>query len=56
MVLLLHREDFYERSPRDFIVAKHRNGPTARIAFRATTHGSLTWRSRWRVSYDARTP
>jgi replicative DNA helicase len=36
MVLLLHREDFYEReSPRageaDFIVAKHRNGPTATI-------------------------
>ncbi len=36
MVVLLHREDFYEReSPRageaDFIVAKHRNGPTATI-------------------------
>ena len=34
MVILLHREDAYEReSPRageaDFIVAKHRNGPTA---------------------------
>jgi replicative DNA helicase len=33
MVLLLHREDYYEKeSPRageaDFIVAKHRNGPT----------------------------
>jgi replicative DNA helicase len=36
MVLLLHREDAYEKeSPRageaDFIVAKHRNGPTATI-------------------------
>ncbi|MCL1840132.1 MAG: replicative DNA helicase [Propionibacteriaceae bacterium] len=36
MVILLHREDAYERdSPRageaDFIVAKHRNGPTATI-------------------------
>ncbi len=36
MVVLLHREDAYEReSPRageaDFIVAKHRNGPTANI-------------------------
>ena len=34
MVILLHREDAYEReSPRageaDLIVAKHRNGPTA---------------------------
>ncbi|WP_234994331.1 replicative DNA helicase [Kytococcus aerolatus] len=36
MVILLHREDAYEKeSPRageaDFIVAKHRNGPTATI-------------------------
>ncbi|CUW06497.1 replicative DNA helicase [Propionibacterium freudenreichii] len=36
MVILLHREDVYDRdSPRageaDFIVAKHRNGPTATI-------------------------
>jgi replicative DNA helicase len=36
MVILLHREDAYEReSPRageaDFIVAKHRNGPTGMI-------------------------
>jgi hypothetical protein len=36
MVILLHREDAYEReSPRageaDFIVAKHRNGPTDTI-------------------------
>ena len=36
VVILLHREDFYEReSPRageaDFIVAKHRNGPTDTI-------------------------
>ena len=39
MVILLHREDAYEReSPRageaDFIVAKHRNGPTGTIAMR----------------------
>jgi replicative DNA helicase len=36
MVLLLHREDFYDKeSPRageaDFILAKHRNGPTATV-------------------------
>lgn len=36
MVVLLHREDAYDReSPRageaDFIVAKHRNGPTATV-------------------------
>ena len=36
MVLLLHREDAYEReSPRageaDFILAKHRNGPTGYV-------------------------
>ena len=36
MVLLLHRDDMYDRdSPRageaDFIVAKHRNGPTATV-------------------------
>jgi replicative DNA helicase len=36
MVILLHREDVYDReSPRageaDFILAKHRNGPTATV-------------------------
>ena len=36
MVILLHREDAYEKdSPRmgeaDIIVAKHRNGPTATV-------------------------
>ncbi len=36
VVILLHREDAYEKdSPRmgeaDFIVAKHRNGPTATV-------------------------
>jgi replicative DNA helicase len=36
MVILLHREDIYDReSPRageaDFILAKHRNGPTATV-------------------------
>jgi len=36
MVILLHREDLYEReSPRageaDLIVAKNRNGPTANV-------------------------
>jgi replicative DNA helicase len=45
MVLLLHREDFYEReSPRageaDFIVAKHRNGPTATITVAFQGHYS----------------
>ncbi len=51
MVILLHREDMYEKeSPRageaDFIVAKHRNGPTDTItvAFQGTTRGSSTWR------------
>jgi len=45
MVVLLHREDFYEReSPRageaDFIVAKHRNGPTATITVAFQGHYS----------------
>ncbi len=45
MVVLLHREDFYEReSPRageaDFIVAKHRNGPTANITVAFQGHYS----------------
>jgi replicative DNA helicase len=45
MVILLHREDFYEReSPRageaDFIVAKHRNGPTATITVAFQGHYS----------------
>jgi replicative DNA helicase len=45
MVLLLHREDLYEReSPRageaDFIVAKHRNGPTGEITVAFQGHYS----------------
>ena len=45
MVVLLHREDFYEKeSPRageaDFIVAKHRNGPTATITVAFQGHYS----------------
>jgi len=45
MVLLLHREDFYEReSPRageaDLIVAKHRNGPTGTIVVSSQLHYS----------------
>ena len=45
MVVLLHREDFYEReSPRageaDFIVAKHRNGPTANLTVAFQGHYS----------------
>jgi replicative DNA helicase len=45
MVLLLHREDAYEKeSPRageaDFIVAKHRNGPTATITVAFQGHYS----------------
>ncbi|BFP50142.1 replicative DNA helicase (plasmid) [Kitasatospora sp. CMC57] len=45
MVILLHREDAYEReSPRageaDLIVGKHRNGPTATITVAATLHFS----------------
>ena len=45
MVLLLHREDMYEReSPRageaDFIVAKHRNGPTSIITVAFQGHYS----------------
>jgi replicative DNA helicase len=45
LVMLLHREDAYEReSPRageaDFIVAKHRNGPTATITVAFQGHYS----------------
>ncbi|HSK53823.1 MAG TPA: replicative DNA helicase [Jiangellales bacterium] len=45
MVILLHREDAYEKeSPRageaDFIVAKHRNGPTATITVAFQGHFS----------------
>ena len=45
MVILLHREDAYEKeSPRageaDFIVAKHRNGPTANITVAFQGHYS----------------
>ena len=45
MVMLLHREELYEReSPRageaDFIVAKHRNGPTATITVAFQGHYS----------------
>ena len=45
MVILLHREDAYEtESPRageaDFIVAKHRNGPTATITVAFQGHYS----------------
>ncbi len=45
MVILLHREDQYEReSPRageaDFIVAKHRNGPTATVTVAFQGHYS----------------
>jgi replicative DNA helicase len=45
MVILLHREDAYEReSPRageaDLIVAKHRNGPTATITVAFQGHYS----------------
>jgi replicative DNA helicase len=45
MVILLHREDFYEReSPRageaDMIVAKHRNGPTKDVVVLSQLHYS----------------
>jgi replicative DNA helicase len=45
VVILLHREDFYEReSPRageaDLIVAKHRNGPTATVTVAFQGHYS----------------
>lgn len=45
MVILLHREDAYEReSPRageaDFIIAKHRNGPTSTITVAFQGHYS----------------
>jgi replicative DNA helicase len=36
LVILLHREDAYDREARpgeaDFIIAKHRNGPTDTLA------------------------
>lgn len=45
LVILLHRDDYYDReSPRageaDFIVAKHRNGPTDTITVAAQLHFS----------------
>lgn len=45
VVILLHREDYYDKeSPRageaDFIVAKHRNGPTDTITVSAQLHYS----------------
>jgi len=44
MVMLLHREDAYDRDARageaDFIVAKHRNGPTATITVAFQGHFS----------------
>jgi replicative DNA helicase len=45
MVILLHREDAYEReSPRageaDFIIAKHRNGPTGTVGVAFQGHYS----------------
>jgi replicative DNA helicase len=45
LVILLHREDFYEReSPRageaDLIIAKHRNGPTDTIVVTSQLHYS----------------
>jgi replicative DNA helicase len=45
VVILLHREDFYEReSPRageaDLIIAKHRNGPTATVTVAFQGHYS----------------
>ncbi len=45
MVVLLHREDAYEReSPRageaDFIIAKHRNGPTGKVTVAFQGHYS----------------
>ncbi|WP_079153807.1 replicative DNA helicase [Streptomyces malaysiensis] len=46
MVILLHREDVYEKeSPRageaDLIIAKHRNGPTTTITAAALMHYSM---------------
>jgi replicative DNA helicase len=43
VVILLHRDDYYDKeSPRageaDFIVAKHRNGPTDTITVAAQLH------------------
>ena len=44
MVILLHREDMYERESRpgeaDLIVAKHRNGPTAELVLAFQGHFS----------------
>jgi replicative DNA helicase len=43
VVILLHRDDYYDKeSPRageaDFIVAKHRNGPTDTVTVAAQLH------------------
>ena len=43
VVILLHRDDYYDKeSPRageaDFIVAKHRNGPTDSVTVAAQLH------------------
>ena len=50
MVMLLHREDVYEKESTrpgeaDLIVAKHRNGPTKTSCWhsRATTPASSIW-------------
>ena len=44
VVLLIHREDFYDHDQRpgeaDFIVAKHRNGPTETITVSFLGHYS----------------
>jgi replicative DNA helicase len=45
VVILLHRDDYYDKeSPRageaDFIVAKHRNGPTDTVTVAAQLHFS----------------
>ena len=57
MVILLHREDAYEReSPRageaDLIVAKHRNGPTATVTVAFQGHYSASWT--WRAASSGR--
>ena len=44
MVLLLHRDDMYDREARpgeaDFIIAKHRNGPTKTVTVAFQGHYS----------------
>jgi replicative DNA helicase len=44
VVLLIHREDFYDHDQRpgeaDFIVAKHRNGPTSTVTVSFLGHYS----------------